>query len=333
MDCKRLNRYCALRQLFSIVCIMAMMSCTWVKDERDDCPEGFWLKLNYTYNLLDIEAAQKYVTDASVYIFDADGKFAKSMYVNHTQLINNGYRIRVEDLPEGDYQFVVWSGIDDEFYRVTDEGNIIDNFRLSLIPTGLHNNFAGELPDLFHGYLAKIHYDNSYAVHQVNLTKDTNILSCLVVSVNNEAVMNSNDYSMVIQCDNATMDAYNNLVETVNVTYEPNQSGSVTFNDDNYGLVKGIQFRIPTLRLITDKDNRIALSKKADGVKLFDISLSEYIGTMGTLYTINNTYSVQEYLDRQDFFTVVFYLSDDLERLIDLKVDTWRMRTNNHLNI
>ena len=93
MDSKRPHKYRALRQICYIVCILLMSACTWVKDERDDCPEGFWLKLNYTYNLLDIEAAQKYVTDASVYIFDADGKFAKSMYVNHTQLINNGYRI------------------------------------------------------------------------------------------------------------------------------------------------------------------------------------------------------------------------------------------------
>ena len=74
--------------------------------------------------------------------------------------------------------------------------------------------------------------------------------------------------------------------------------------------------------------------KKDSGQKLFDISLAEYIGMVGKLYTtLGREITVQDYLDRQDFYTVVFYLSDDLERLISLKVNNWFLRSNNHLNL
>ena len=88
MDCKRLNKCCALKHLISILCIMALASCTWVKDDVDDCPYGFWLKLHYTYNILDVEAAPEYVKAANVYIYDTDGNFhfqEIKNYLNTTQ--------------------------------------------------------------------------------------------------------------------------------------------------------------------------------------------------------------------------------------------------------
>ena len=64
MDSKRPHKYRALKLLLAVVGFLAMSSCTWVKDENDDCPYGFWLKLRYSYNMLDVDAAPKYVTDA-----------------------------------------------------------------------------------------------------------------------------------------------------------------------------------------------------------------------------------------------------------------------------
>lgn len=333
MDCERPYKYCALRQLFSIICILAVMSCTWVKDDTDDCPYGFWLKLNYTYNILDVDAASKYVQDASVYVYDAAGNYVKTIYASRVELLANNYRVKVEDLPEGDYQFVVWSGIDSQF-KITSGTNPIDEFRLTLVPPGGGFHYKGTLPDLFHGFLPSAHYDDSYAVYDVELTKDTNQFTCLVVSINNEAVMNPNDYNMVVVASNSVMDAYNRLHASVPTVYEPNAVSGVNFDDIEYGDLKGIQFSIPTLRLLDNWNNRIILEKSSNGQKLFDISLSEYIGMIGNLYTnMGKQISVQDYLDRQDYYTVVFYLSDDLETLISLKVNNWRLRANYHLNL
>lgn len=80
-----------------------MVSCSWIKDDTDDCPNGFWLQLHYTYNILDVEAVTRYVQDAYVFIYDAEGNYVKQIYATPEQLNANHHRVRVEGLPEGDY--------------------------------------------------------------------------------------------------------------------------------------------------------------------------------------------------------------------------------------
>lgn len=308
------------------------MSCSWVKDDIDDCPFGFWLKLHYTYNILDVEAAPKYLMDAYVYVYDVDGDYIKRIYVTRDDLKANDYRVRIEGLPEGDYQFVVWSGIGNSQYAVSGDTKTIDDFRLSLV--GVGGNYEGELPPLYHGYLQTVHYDDSYAQHDVNLMKNTNHLACLVVTVSDQTVMNPDDYSMTITADNGTMDAYNKIVPDANTIFEPFLKDSVIINDSDYGELHGLQFNIMTLRLMASSNNRIVLTNTKTEQTVFNISFAEYIGMIGAFYTnLGRQIPVQEYLDRQDFYTIVFYLSADLDQLIQLQVNSWRLRANNHLKL
>ena len=309
-----------------------MTSCTWVQDDRDDCPYGFWLKLHYTYNILDVEAAPKYVTDAYIYVYDADGNYIKRIYATREDLVANDYRVRIEDLPEGDYQFVVWSGIGNSQYAVSGDTQTIGDFRLSLVGAG--DSYAGELPALYHGYLQTVHYDDAYAQHDVELMKNTNGLACLVVTVSDEIVMNPDDYILTVTADNGTMDAYNHLLPTAVTTYEPFIKEGVVIDDSDYGQLHGIKFNIMTLRLMNNRDCRIILRDKRTEQPIFNISFAEYIGMIGAFYTnLGREVSVQEYLDRQDFYTIVFYLSGDLDRLLQLQVNSWRLRVNNHLKL
>ena len=332
MDSKRPHQYRALKQLLTIVCIMAMTSCTWVKDDVDDCPYGFWLRLHYTYNILDVEAAQKYVKDAYVYVYDADGKYVKRIHATQNDLAANGYRVRVDGLPEGDYQFVVWSGLGNSQYAIAGDTQTLSDFRLSLAATEGH--YKGALPDLYHGYQKTVHYNDSYAVYDVELMKNTNQLSCLVVSVSGQEELNADDYTMKVAAANGTMDAFNGLVSSPVTTYEPFEQGLATIDDPDYGELHGLKFNIMTLRLMGDSDSRLILEKKSTGQTLFNISFPEYIGMIGTLYTaIGKPLTVQEYLDRQDFYTIVFFLSGDLDQLIQLQVNSWRLRAYYHLKL
>ena len=308
------------------------MSCSWVKDDIDDCPFGFWLKLHYTYNILDVEAAPKYLMDAYVYVYDVDGNYIKRVYATRDDLTTNGYRVRIEGLPEGDYQFVVWSGIGNSQYAVSGDTKTIDDFRLSLVGAG--GSYAGELSPLYHGYLEPVHYDDSYNQYDVDLMKNTNHLACLVVTVSDQTVLNPDDYSLTITADNGTMDAYNKIVPDATTTYEPFFRDSVIINDSDYGELHGLQFNIMTLRLMANSNNHVVLKNTKTEQTIFNISFAEYIGMIGAFYTnLGRQIPVQEYLDRQDFYTIVFYLSGDLDQLIQLQVNSWRLRVNNHLKL
>ena len=330
MDSKRPHKYRALKLLLAVVGFLAMSSCTWVKDENDDCPYGFWLQLRYSYNMLDVDAAPKYVTDAQVYVYDTDGNYVKRIYVTQDVLKARNYCVQVDGLPEGDYQFVVWSGMSSSQYAVSGDTKTIDDFRLALAS----GSSASELPALYHGYLSKVHYDDSYAVHEVELMKNTNQLACLVVSVDNAVEADPTDYAMEVIAANGTMNAYNQLVSDEAITYKPFVKEPVTIDDADYGTLSGIKFNITTLRLMTDSDSRIILHRKSTGQVVFDISFPEYIGMIGALYTnMGRQLTAQEYLDRQDFYTIVFFLSADMEQLLQLQVNSWRLRANNHLKL
>ena len=311
-----------------------MTSCSWVKDDNEGCPYGFWLKLHYTYNILDVEAAPRHVKDAYVYVYDTAGNFVKRFYATPETLTADNYLVRVDGLPEGDYQFVVWSGIGNSQYAVSGDTQTIDDFRLSR--AGTEAVFAGELPDLYYGLLPAVHYNDSYVVHDVELVKNTNQLACLVVPVTEQEQeeLNANDYAMKVVAANGTMDAYNRLVSDTPITYESFATSSVSFEDSEYGSLHGLQFNIMTLRLMNDSDARIILEKKSTGEQVFNISFPECIGMVGSLYTnLGRQLTVQEYLDRQDFYTIVFYLSGDLNQLIQLQVNSWRLRAINHLKL
>ena len=112
------------------------------------------------------------------------------------------------------------------------------------------------------------------------------------------------------------------------------ERNSVTINDSEYGELQGVSYNISTLRLMEDTDCRLILEKKETGETVFNISLPEYIGMVGALYLNDGRQmTVQEYLDRQDFYTIVFYLNGDLDQLIQLRVNSWRVRAYNHLKL
>ncbi len=308
------------------------MSCTWVKDDADDCPYGFWLQLRYTYNILDVEAAPKYVNDAYVYVYDADGRYVKRIYAGKDDLVATDYRVKVEGLAEGDYQFVVWSGLNDSHYAVSGDSQDMADFRLSLETVG--GKCTDELPGLYYGSLSDVHYDDSFAVYDVELMKNTNQFACLIVPITEKTDLDADDFSMKVVSANGVMDVANRLTANAVTTYLPFEQSVVTVDDADYGTLSGLRFNISTLRLMSDTDCRIILEQKSTGKTLFNISLPEYIGMVGSLYTnLGRELTVQEYLDRQDFYTVVFFLSGDLEQLIQLKVNSWRLRANNHLKL
>ena len=318
MDYKKL-RHCALKNLISILCVMALMSCSWVKDDNDDCPDGFWLKLQYNYNILDVDAASRYLKDAYVYVYDNDGNFVKRIYATGDDLKAYDYRIRLDGLTEGD----------SNQYTLVGETQTKDDFRLSLIGNG--SSYSGELPPIYYGVLRNIHYDSSYSVTPIPMMKDTNLLSCLVVSVD-DAELSADDYTLKLVTANGVMDADNLIATDSPTTYAPYVSENVTFDDPDYGELKGALYAVSTLRLMEEGDCRILFEKKATGETVFNISLPEYIGMIGALYTnLGRELSVQEYLDRQDFYTIVFYLNGDLDQLIQLRVNSWRVRAYNHL--
>ena len=76
--------------LYIISAIALFSSCNWVNDDLSDCPSGTWLKISYTYNILDVDAASTQVSDITILAFDKDDKYVDRVDVDSITL-HQGY--------------------------------------------------------------------------------------------------------------------------------------------------------------------------------------------------------------------------------------------------
>ena len=83
--------------LYIISAIALFSSCNWVNDDLSDCPSGTWLKISYTYNILDVDAASTQVSDITILAFDKDDKYVDRVDVDSITL-HQGYCKRVHSV-------------------------------------------------------------------------------------------------------------------------------------------------------------------------------------------------------------------------------------------
>ena len=172
--------------LFAL-CTLFCSACSWVDDDQSDCPTGCWLKLYYTYNMQNVDAVTTQVKDVTLFILDQEGNYIDREEVDSLTFHQNECIIQVPSLPQGDYTFLVWAGLADSLYRHT--------------PTSLTllRNEAGEqsekLSSLFHGRLDNVHISGEYQVLALSLTKNTNILSCILQS-QSAAPLDTDDFRL-----------------------------------------------------------------------------------------------------------------------------------------
>jgi hypothetical protein len=324
-----------MRQLtIGFIFVLALTSCSsWVFDDQSSCPEGFWLQLQYTYNMLDVESAQKVLGDADVYVYDEDGNFVSRIHTPVDVLREHDFQVKITGLDEGNYQFVIWSGIGNGDYALSGESFFLSDFRIQL--AGNPDTCSLKLTPLYHGYLGLTHYiPNEHNVLDVELMKFTNQITCLAVSVEDSISDVAGDFSFSLETPNSVMDAFGNLKATTPTVYESYVQDTVTLSDSEYGTLFGVQFGVSTLRLLAEEDTYVVLKRKSSDQTIVNLSLPQYIGMAGSLYTnLGRPLSTQEYFDRQDFYTIVFYLSGDLSRLIQVQVNSWKLRANNHIKL
>lgn len=293
-------------------------ACSWVDDDQSDCPTGCWLKLSYSYNMLDTDAAFTQVKDATVFIFDSDGNCIDREEADSITLHRQECMISLPTLPEGDYSLLVWAGLADSNYQYTTES-------LSLLREN-SGEYAERLSPLFHGRLDNIHISDAYTVLTASLTKNTNLLSCILQSQSAEK-LNSEDFRLELTVRNGQMDHYNYPNDTATVCYLPFMQ-EVTDLEDIQVVYAGMN----TLRLMENDNTRLRLVYVPSKETLFDIPLTSYLLLSRNAY--ENILPAQEYLDRQDQYNLIFFLAstgnpDKPYQCPLMQINGWIIRLNN----
>ena len=281
--------------------------------------------------MLDVDAAAQQVRDASIMVFDHEGNYVRRIEIDYGQLYSNNYCVEVSELPNGIYDFVVWSGLGDSHFMTTSPLRI-DDLRLSLAAADKVQD--AEYGDLFYGRIDSVEVTGRYAVHEVDLTKDTNVLVCQVVPASGSGDVSIDRYGIQLKSSNGVLDACNNTVPSSLVLYAPYKMQADRVEDDLNGQVETLGYAIKTLRLVQGDNSRLVLNDNDSGNVILDLPLTDFLCQISSFYTQSGRpLTAQEYLDRQDFHTVILYMSESGNSVVQCRINNWVIRLNDNINL
>lgn len=313
--------------LIYIICtIVLFSSCNWVNDDLSECPSGTWLKISFTYNIMDVEAASSQVGDITIFAFDENDIYLDKLDVDSITL-HQGYCMVRVPFSEKTRHLLIWGGITGHSYQYsnlqageTDRKSLL----LSLVCDS-ENQQNGKLKALFHSSLENVKIGPEYQVITSNLVKNSNYFSCILQDETNNT-LNQEDFDFIIESANGLMD-YTNTPFGNPVYYHPYRKESVMLSEQ----IPVVHARLATLRLMKGDQTTLTIKHIPSGKDILRIPITQYL-LLSKIYTHLGEIGDQEYLDRQDSYTLLFFiktLNMDVPKISpQMKINDWVIRIN-----
>ena len=351
---KRLARIPGLK-IWTLLLLLAgsLGSCDVLEEEDEDC--ALYVRFKYDMNMLNADAFSTNVKSLTLYVFK-DGKFVFQKTEEGSLLEREGYRMRLDEIPykqKHEYDYITWAGLADN-----------DAFTVPLLQPGdsketlycrlnREQSRAGRpvsevnmnLQGLYHGMVEGSSFSRS-ASHVakdevlISLTKNTNTVRVIMQHLSGEPI-NVDDFEYTItDAENGLMN-YDNalLAENDSIIYHAwdTRSGTTGSVVDVTG-VTSINVAIAELsvaRLMADKEPYLTITSKETGEQVLTVPLVDYALMIKGNYVNEPQFGYempdQEYLDREDEYTMIFFL-DNGNRWVNtfIYINSWKVVLQEH---
>lgn len=334
------------KYLLTVLMCLPMVACTdWIKDDLDDCPTGCYVHFRVADDLAKIgktgiEGFAGEVSHITLFVFDNEGYFVESC-----SELDRNFDMNIT-LEPGKYQMMAWAGLTDTNYRLpalTKGSTTLQEVILSL-QRDEENRQNSYLTPLWHGAPVQTEVREAEMNEiTIEMMKNTNTFVTILQDTSGKP-LEGDTYSYEIVADNGRM-AYDNtvladdaisygsyLVETANV------DASAEEGMEDAVSLSVARAELNTLRLMTDRPARFVVTEKATGRKILNINLTQYLLLTREQYEgkIGHRLTDQEYLDYEDHYSIVFFLSPTGEAespylCLSLKINGWIVRLNDNI--
>lgn len=330
----------------------AMASCDSVLNyDEGDCSIEYSVKFKYDYNIEEVDAFSKLVRTVTLYAFDENGNLVYRKTDEGEQLGDADYTMKV-DIDASKYHLIAWAGLNDESFAVPllapQQSKIdeltVQTLRKSANPDSRTSTESeegkyivdNELHSLWHGEVKNALATRSgrESITTVSLVKNTNNIRIVVAQVNQSdqpipptRVINKNSLKCAIYDDNGHMNYDNTLLPDNVLTYQPfvtdmNTVTSRAFQTNGQPTEEGdsgaqqqfnaVVSEISVARLLTSQTPRLSIKNSVTGEMLFsNKNLIEFLELL-RLEQYKNKYGLQEYLDREDNFSMIFFVNEKM---------------------
>ena len=251
------------------------------------------------------------------------------------ELQAQGWRIPLRGLPRGDYQCVVWCGLEEatESYSLPRMHN--GRSRIEELSCRLQRNRnasqaaeVGEIQPLFHGSIQlreQVHFEGSDTA-TVHLTKDRNSLRVILqenspLGADTRLLTASiTDCNGLLNYDNRPLDDETLLYRPCYTDYAAADPSVASAAGANVALM---EFTLNRLWIDPDRENRLTVYHRQSGDTVLSIPLNRYLCLAREHY--QSELSDQEYLDRQDNYSLTFFLQQGRWVGSQVVVNSWKM--------
>ena len=356
---RRILRFSAFTMLIGTIAFIMLMSIVFsscVNDDQDDC--GLNIRFRYTYNVKNADAFSHEVKSIDLYVFDEDGKYIKR-YSDASEQFGAGYQMNIRDLKAGKYTFVCMARSEK---AITDEDQ---EFQIARLGKGAdineltahldcNNGINGK--QFAHLYVGKtsIDYSGNPQNATIDLLKCSNTYRILLLPTSKQANFIADNFDIRIVDANNWFDHKGDLLvnpisetDQEEVTHVPHSRSIATNNgtstiedskekqakegsDDGKDILASedrdvaLIYDLRSARLFRNDDTRLVITDKRSGKEVFNHSLPWLLSLYGGDQR-HKDWDDQEYLDRQDHYTLTFYVDDtrDYSFTARVKVNGW----------
>ena len=288
--------------------LLGLAACDYIHDDSLPLCE-YRLRFVYDYNMKYADAFQNEVTKAALFICDDKGTYLSRKDIEGDELKANNIRM---DLDPGTYQLLTWAGLDEGSYEwpeLTPGTSTIKDIRVRT-RRGADATQSNELEPLWHALDTLVITGDQHEEKVISLAKNTNKLRVVLQDTEGYS-MDVKDFTFQIVADNGYMDYDNQLLDDPAITYTPYYAKSIDIAGGD--LINGkpanqyvAVAELNTMRLMDKKNYRLIVRHKDWEEDVLNVNLCNYL-----LLTQmeGHDISAQEYLDRQDEYSIVFFLT------------------------
>lgn len=280
---------------------LATASCSSSNDEPSLETETVKLsvKFVYDYNMEWADALASNAPSANVWAFGLNGDLVWSGAASAADFEKADFRIDAT-LPEGTYDLIAWCGLEgnDAVKLTTYKPKSKEELTLAI---KTHEADGLRVSDQ---YISGVYYasvsgvnvkvgDTSDNTVRMSLIKDTNYFS-MALQYLDESRLDMDDFSVSITYDNGLYAWDNSIVRSSDITYLP-------------WMADNKEVKLSTGRLTEVSSPRLSVRYKNDNREIINLPLLNYILSIKDNPSLSN----QEFLDREDSYSFVFFLDEN----------------------
>lgn len=301
-----------------------------------DC--GVYISFKYDYNLKDANAFAKEVNSVALYVFDENDTLIEQITTTDKEALSEDKFEMVLQLDPGKYQLLAWGGLmnEESFDLLVDAE--IGKTKIQELQVRMHrdHNENGDavvekdLLPLYHGYMEIVvnDVDGTYK-HTMSLMKDTNVVRIMLHEMSGQEI-DADHFIFEIKDNNGLYNWDNTLLDDEEITYLPWSQETGRADVEESRAVTSISVALAELtigRMSAEKSPILYIKNRETGEDIVRIPLADYALLIKGKY--NQKMGNQEYLDRQDEYSMTFFLDEGVWLDAYILINSWRVVLSN----